>query len=110
MSNYAKINSDSIVENIIVCSDSEIQYQSGQYIKITQDTNPAQIGYGYVLDKNKFVSPQPYPSWTLNETSLVWESPVGIPENAEISKFGTVMGYRWDEENQEWVLVAPSQE
>lgn len=105
MSKYAKINSENIVENIIVCEDSEIGSQNGLHIKVTADTNRAEIGYEYVEAKNKFKSPQPYESWVLNESTVKWECPVSKPEDAEISIFDTVTNYRWDEENQAWLTV-----
>ena len=77
----------------------------GFHIKITEDTNNAFIGYEYVGEKNKFKSPQPYPSWTLNENTFLWECPVEKPEDAEVSIFGTIIGYRWDEESQSWISI-----
>jgi len=105
MSKYAKINLENIVENIIVCEDSQISTLSGNYIKETENTNRAEIGYEYSLEKNKFKAHQPYESWTLNEETLIWEAPVQIPEGAEISPFGTVIGYRWDEDSQGWISL-----
>jgi len=104
MSKYAKIE-DGIVTNVILCDDSEISTQVGHHIKVTDLTNNAEIGYEYVTEKNKFKSPQPYPSWTLNEDTFLWECPVEKPEGAEVSIFGTVIGYRWDEESQSWVNI-----
>ena len=105
MSNYAKINSENIVENIIVCDDSEIGSQNGRHIKITSETNRAQIGYEYVETKNKFKSYQPFESWIFNEEDVKWESPVAIPEDAEISTFGTLLNYGWNEQEQAWIPV-----
>lgn len=101
MSNYAKIE-DGRVINIIICNDSDISTQSGHHVKITDLTNRAQVGYEYIAEKNKFKSPQPFESWVLNEDTILWESPVQKPEDAEISEFGTVTNYRWDESSQEW--------
>ena len=104
MIKYAKIE-DNIVVNTIVCDDSEIHTLPGFHVKVTESTNNAQIGYEYISEKNKFKSPQPYPSWVLNEDTLVWECPVEIPEGAEISPFGTVIGYVWNEDSQSWAQV-----
>jgi len=38
---------------------------------------------------------QPYPSWTWNNESQVWESPVLYPDDGGL--------YLWDEDTQEWV-------
>lgn len=104
MIKYAQIENN-IVVNVIICEDSEIESIPGTYIKITEETNNAQIGYEYVAEKNKFKSHQPYPSWILNEDTLIWECPTQIPEGAEISPFGTVIGYVWNEEAQSWGQV-----
>lgn len=101
MSKYAKIE-DGIVTNVIVCEDSDISLLNGQYIKYTELTNNPKIGDEYVSDRNKFKSQQPYPSWTLDEESLTWISPVQIPEDAEISSYGIVFNYKWDEESLSW--------
>jgi hypothetical protein len=101
---YAKIE-DGIVVNTIVCEDSEITSQNGLHIKVDSTTNPASIGYEYDSVKNKFKSHQQYPSWVLNEDTLLWESPVEKPADAEISQYGTLIGYRWNEESQQWDKV-----
>ena len=90
---YAKIE-DGVVVNIILCSDSEISSQNGTHIKVTDETNKAVIGYEYNLEKNKFKSWQPFPSWELNEDTLLWEAPIAKPEGATI----------WNEQNQSWII------
>jgi hypothetical protein len=99
MSLYAKINAENIVENIVECEDINIHLLNGEYIKQTETTNFAEIGYPYNHEKNKFESAQPYPSWVIKE-DLTWESPAG-PKPAGIS--------RWDEENQEWDIIVPAE-
>lgn len=94
MSIYAKINSENIVENVIICEDSQINTLDGKYIKVTSETNEALCGYLYFEEKNKFESPQPYPSWILNEETLIWESPSGPKPSDGF--------YRWDEEEKTW--------
>ena len=54
----------------------------------------AGVGYRYRQDIDAFVPPRPYPSWTLNETSVVWEPPVPMPADGD--------SYIWDEDDQEW--------
>lgn len=98
MSIYAKIE-NGIVTNTIICDDSNISSLNGEYIKQTELTNVAEIGYPYNYQKGKFESPQPYPSWILKE-DLTWESPLG-PKPAGI--------VRWDEENQEWDIIVPAE-
>jgi len=41
--------------------------------------NYAAIGYTYDADKDAFIAPKPHNSWTLNETSCLWEAPISKP-------------------------------
>lgn len=59
--------------------------------------NFAGIGYTYDEDRDAFIPPRPYPSWTLNETTCVWDPPVVKPDDGQ--------QYTWNEENQTWDLV-----
>jgi hypothetical protein len=100
MSIYAKINFESYVENLIVCEDDLILTQPGKYAKVTESTKNAGHGYFYDEINNKFICPKPYESWILNE-NFDWQPVSGpSPEGIHI----------WNEENQEWVPVVPSQE
>ena len=60
--------------------------------------NFAGIGYTYDEDKDAFIPTKPYPSWILNETTCLWESPVVRPEGEEM--------YTWNETNQTWDLIS----
>ena len=59
--------------------------------------NHAGIGYTYDEDKDAFIPKQPYPSWTLNEDTCNWESPVAYPDDDKM--------YTWNEETTSWDLV-----
>lgn len=54
----------------------------------------AGIGYTYDADKELFISPQPFPSWTTDETGQ-WQPPMPYPNDGNL--------YLWDEETQKWV-------
>jgi len=62
-------------------------------------------GVGYTFDKNYtvgdyvgvFYAPQPYPSWTLNTSTFLWEAPVPYPTDGQ--------EYVWNEATLSWVLV-----
>ena len=95
MSNYAKINADNIVENVIVCEDSSVNMLDGFYVKETESTGFASVGFTWNKSKGKFIKIQTYPSWTLNEETCEWEPPTPRP----VSPWN---GY-WDEESQEWI-------
>ena len=51
--------------------------------------NYAGIGYTYDESKDAFIPPQPYASWTLNETSCLWEAPIAYPDDGS--------NYVWNE-------------
>jgi len=59
--------------------------------------NYAMIGGKYDQYKDAFIPPQPYGSWTLNETSCLWEAPVAYPTDGQ--------NYEWNEDNQTWDLL-----
>jgi len=58
--------------------------------------NYAGIGNVYDAENDVFYRQQPYPSWTLNKTTWLWEPPVPYPSSDQI--------YDWDEETKNWVL------
>ena len=49
-------------------------------------------GIGYTFDGVGFAAPQPFPSWTLNQQSYLWEPPTPRPEGM----------WRWDEDSLSW--------
>lgn len=63
--------------------------------------NYAAVGHVYDAERDAFYMPQPYPSWTLNEDTCLWEPPTPSPSNRETGEV-----YTWDEPTLQWVLVA----
>lgn len=57
--------------------------------------NYAGIGYKYDAQKDAFIPPKPYSSWTLDEETCNWKSPVEKPN--EENKM-----YSWNESTQSW--------
>ena len=57
-------------------------------------------GFGDTYDatRDAFISPQPYPSWILDEDTCQWDSPVAFPFGEAGSSF-----FEWDEETTNWV-------
>ena len=51
--------------------------------------NYAGIGWIYDSIRDAFIPPQPFPSWTLNEDTCLWNSPVPYPTDGQ--------RYYWDE-------------
>lgn len=56
--------------------------------------NYAGIGYNYDVQRDAFIPPQPYPSWTLNEDTCLWQAPVAVPEAGM---------WTWDENTLSWI-------
>jgi hypothetical protein len=59
--------------------------------------NFAGIGYKYDQTRDAFIEPKPFNSWTLNETTCLWDPPVVKPDDGQ--------RYNWNEQNQTWDLV-----
>ena len=59
--------------------------------------NYAGIGYTYDAGRDAFIAPKPYASWTVNETSCIWEAPTPYPQDDK--------RYTWDEPTTSWVEI-----
>jgi len=57
--------------------------------------NFAGVGYKYDEDRDAFIPPKPYSSWTLNETTCQWEAPTAYPTDGK--------SYDWDETTTAWI-------
>jgi len=57
--------------------------------------NYAGIGFNYDLQRDAFIAPQPFPSWTLVEDTCQWVPPFAKPD---VDK-----SYSWDESTISWV-------
>jgi len=60
----------------------------------------AGTGYTYDSIKDKFIKPQPFPSWSLDSNDD-WQSPIPYPQNDNNQQ------YFWNEDNKTWDLVTP---
>ena len=70
--------------------------------------NYAAIGYTYDSERDAFIPPKPYQSWTLNEQTCLWEPPIPSPSNPFIFEDGSVIKYKsmsWDEDQINWKLI-----
>ena len=122
MAHFAKINESNIVTQVVVVNDSDGNNDTdGQnflnnlfktthtWKKTSYNTygnthrlggtpyrkNFASIGFTYDSSRDAFIEPKPYNSWTLDETTCLWESPVAYPSDGK--------SYEWDEDNRQWV-------
>ena len=113
MAHYAKVN-NGIVEQVIVAEadffDTFVDSSPGTWLQTSYNThanqhpegrplrgNYAGIGHTYDATNDVFYAPQPYPSWTLNETTWTWDAPVPMPTDDKM--------YTWDEATTNWVEV-----
>jgi hypothetical protein len=115
MAHFAKIENGTVTQVNVIDEDyfaenRETRY-TGQWVQTSYNTqggvhllggtplrkNYAGIGYTYDEARDAFIPPKPYPSWTLNEDSCIWESPVPMPTDDK--------RYTWNEDNQEWTEV-----
>lgn len=59
--------------------------------------NYAGVGFTYDESLDAFIPPKPFPSWSLNETSCLWEPPVQYPTDGNL--------YGWNEDLLSWDLI-----
>ena len=123
MAHYAIIDSNNVVTQVFVgrdeddlaegVSDWEVYYAPAGYTckRTSYNTaggahsgggapfrkNYAGIGYTYDEERDAFIPPKPFDSWTLNEETCLWDAPVPYPEDGGF--------YTWDESTQTWTSV-----
>jgi hypothetical protein len=54
-------------------------------------------GDSYDSTRDAFISPKPYPSWVLNETTCQWEAPIARPSDGKY--------YSWNELTTSWIEI-----
>ena len=121
MAHFSKLGTGNIVERVeVVSNDIATDEQTGvdflNNLYGTRDTwkqtsyntrggvhllggtpfrkNYAGIDYTYDQTKDAFIAPKPFDSWTLNETTCIWEAPVAYPSDGK--------DYEWDESSTSW--------
>ena len=110
MSKFAKVLDGKVVNVIVAESeffDTFVDSSPGTWLQTSYNTsggkhpegrplrkNYAGIGYTYDPARDAFIPPQPYASWTLDEETCQWQSPVAMPTDGK--------AYVWDEETLQW--------
>ena len=98
---YAQLDGSNIVTDVIVADAGFIAGMSGTWVQTdiegVSPKNYAGIGYKWHADLNGFVPPQPFASWTLNNSTCVWDAPTPMPNDGQL--------YRWDEPTLAWVQI-----
>jgi hypothetical protein len=103
MAHYAFLDENNIVTEVIVGKDeSNFDWEryytdSGQH-KLGGTPfrkNAAAIGHRYDEERDAFIPPQPYSSWTLNEETCIWDPPIPHPKDGRFLK--------WSEDELNWI-------
>ena len=116
MAHFAKLDENSIVTQVVVVHNDVATSESAGAIFLnnmygTSDTwkqtsyntfgnqhtkggtpfrkNFAGVGFTYDASNDAFIAPKPYNSWTLNNTTYLWEAPITRPDDGQ--------PYVWDE-------------
>src|SRR6056300_397649 len=121
MAHFAKLGTGNIIEKVeVVSNDIATTEQAGvDFLNNLYDTrdvwkqtsynnnirkNYAMIGGKYDKTRDAFIPPKPFNSWTLNETTCLWEAPTPRPELTQ-EQIDNGNYYIWNETNQTWDLV-----
>ncbi len=102
MSHFAEIDNNNIVQRVIVAEQDFINSgavgDSFRWVQTSYNNNfrknYAGKGYTYDQTRDAFISPQPYPSWLLDEDTCRWEAPTPMPDDGKM--------YEWDEDTTSW--------
>ena len=136
MAHFAQLDENNVVTQVIVVSNDDITDTNGvetesigvdicrappELCRYQTSYNAnmrvryAGIGYSYNSGLDAFIPPQPYASWTLDNSSANWVAPITQPtltsEEQAANKY-----YSWDESAYQadnttgWVLQTPPSE
>jgi hypothetical protein len=106
MAHFAELDENNVVINVIVVGDeyestyAEWRKEFGEtYVQTSYNNNIrkqyAGIGFTYDPIADVFISPQPFPSWTL-DSNYDWQPPIAMPEYT----------CSWDEETKSWINLS----
>ena len=110
MAHYAFIDENNVVTEVIVGKDeTELidgltpeewygNFRGQRCVRTSYNHNIrkqyAGIGYTYDAVSDVFITPKPFPSWSL-DANYDWQAPIECPADGK--------RYSWDETNQVWV-------
>jgi hypothetical protein len=128
MAHFAEIDSNNKVIRVVVACNQDITNNGGElseqaakhfetviplsslgikWIQTSYNNNfrnkYAGIGDTYDFIKDKFISPQPYPSWSLDQNGK-WQAPKQMPEPTYTGT-GKPHFYAWNEELYDWIVI-----
>ncbi len=113
MSHFAKVE-DGIVTEVLVIDQDVIDTGAfgdpSLFVQTSYNTyggqhpegrplrkNYAGVGFTYDAERDAFIAPQPFPSWTLDDARCIWVAPIPSPYDGK--------PYRWDEATLAWVEI-----
>jgi hypothetical protein len=119
MAHFAQLDDNNVVTQVIVVANEELLFEGVEnetqgvifcrslfgndtkWVQTSYNGNIrkryAGIGFTYDAALDAFITPQPYPSWTLDENTD-WQPPVPMP--VEEGKL-----FAWFEPNQQWIEI-----
>lgn len=115
MSHFAKVLDGKVIQVIVAESDfftTFVDTSPGEWIQTSYNTygnqhrlggtplrgNFAGVGFTYDRANDVFYEPQPFPSWTLDQTTWLWEAPTPYPQDEK--------NYAWDEATTSWKEIS----
>lgn len=125
MAHYAQVE-NGVVTKVIVAEQDFVDGIEGVWLQTSYNTsggvhtlggtplrkNFAGVGMIYDAGRDAFYLPQPYPSWTLDESTCYWKAPVEYPppKGGLVVEGGTGeetnrVQYVWDEPSTNWIVV-----
>lgn len=111
MSHFAKVENGIVIQVIVAEQDvidsgvfgtgwiqTSYNTRGGQHPNGTPlRKNYAGVGYTYDAQRDAFIPPKQFASWTLNEDTCLWDAPVPYPADGKV--------YKWNEETVAWEAV-----
>jgi hypothetical protein len=114
MAHFAKLDENNIVLEVNVVNNNALDLSneeasgiafltqwSGGYSNWKQTSyngtirkNFAGNGFQYDAERNAFIAPKPFNSWTLDEATCCWQAPTPYPTDGKF--------YNWSEDDLTW--------
>jgi hypothetical protein len=113
MAHFAKLNSKNVVDQVVVVHNNDAPdeisgviflnnlFGAANWMQTSYNgnirKNYAGIGYTYDSQRDAFISPQPFPSWVVDEETCQWSATIPMPIDGK--------RYAWNEETLSWVEI-----
>jgi hypothetical protein len=109
MSHFAELDDNNVVLRVLVGDNNMpnegydwfVENLGGRWVQTSYSgsirKNFAGMGFTYDEERDAFIAPKPFDSWSLNEDSCRWQSPVPYPQDGRF--------YIWNEDTLTWIEV-----